>query len=364
VKILVLNWKDPHHPLAGGAEYFSFNLLSRIAAMGHEVTWFTSIYPGAGAESVENGIRYVRSGSIYTVHSKARSYLASLPPADLPDVVLDEVNTRPFDPARALPRRVPVVNLIHQLAREIWWSEVPFPLAFVGRYILEDRWLRRISRHPTLTISESTRKDLTALGFRNVRIVPVALEGTPEPFDDVKPVPPHLLYIGRLTKGKGAEDALEAFCIIRRTVQCSMTVVGDGPLLPRLAHRYSDIAQFTGRVDGAEKQRLLGEATILLVPGTREGWGLVVLEAQSRGAVPIVYNVPGLRDSVDFGRSGLLSPHPSPSSMALATCDLLSNPNRLHQLAREGWKWCQQFTYDRATREFLQQLTDQEFLGS
>lgn len=364
MKILFLNWKDSHHPLAGGAEEFTVNLLSRFAAMGHEVTWFTSMYDIARRSSVEGGIHYIRSGNIYSVHAHAKRYLSTLAPSERPDIVVDEVNTRPFDPSKSLPPGIPVVNLIHQLAREIWWTEVPFPLALVGRYWLEKRWLRAISTHPTITISASTRQDLLALGFRNVKIVHVALTEIPASLELSKPEPPHLLFVGRLTRGKKARDAIEAFVALRKRVDCLMTVAGDGPLLGELTRRYGDVAHFTGHVDNETKKRLFRDASVLLVPGTREGWGIVVLEAQSYGAIPVVYDVPGLRDAVDFGRSGVLVPGVSPMSMAQAVGDLLLDQARRTQLAQEGWKWCQQFTYEVATREFLRYLTDPEFLGS
>jgi len=362
VKILLFNWKDSHHPLAGGAEDATVNLLSRLAAMGHEVTWFTSMYPGAKPTSVEESVRYIRRGNIYSVHGHARTYLSKLTASDWPDIVVDEVNTRPFNPAKSLPPGIPVVNFIHQLAREIWWSEVPFPLSLIGRYWLENRWLRAISNHPTITVSASTRADLLSLGFPKVKIIHLGLSDLPRSLNVTKPDPPRLLFVGRLSKGKKVQDAVEAFIALRRRVQCSLTVVGSGPMYGELTRRYSGVAHFTGRVSYEEKLRLLQEASILLVPGTREGWGLVVLEAQSQGAVPVVYDVPGLRDAVDFGRSGVLVPSASPDGMAQAAGDLLQDHSRREQMVQLGWKWCQQFTYERTTREFLQLLTDRTFL--
>ncbi len=44
------------------------------------------------------------------------------------DVVVDEINTRPFLTPRWV-RDTPIVALIHQLAREIWFDETPFPVS-------------------------------------------------------------------------------------------------------------------------------------------------------------------------------------------------------------------------------------------
>jgi hypothetical protein len=34
-----------------------------------------------------------------------------------------------------------IVPLIHQLAREFWFYETPFPLSYLGYYYLENKWL-------------------------------------------------------------------------------------------------------------------------------------------------------------------------------------------------------------------------------
>ena len=62
MRFLMLNWRDPKNPLAGGAERVSLAYLAALVQRGHEVCSFTHAYPGAPAEEVVDGIRYVRSG--------------------------------------------------------------------------------------------------------------------------------------------------------------------------------------------------------------------------------------------------------------------------------------------------------------
>jgi hypothetical protein len=38
MKILALNWRDMHHPEAGGAEVHLHEILSHLARWGHETT--------------------------------------------------------------------------------------------------------------------------------------------------------------------------------------------------------------------------------------------------------------------------------------------------------------------------------------
>ena len=53
-------------------------------------------------------------------------------------------------------RATPVVALIHQLAREIWFYETPFPVSLLGRYVLEPSWLSAYRDVPAMTVSNSS----------------------------------------------------------------------------------------------------------------------------------------------------------------------------------------------------------------
>jgi glycosyltransferase involved in cell wall biosynthesis len=49
----------------------------------------------------------------------------------------------------------------------------------------------------------------------------------------------------------------------------------------------------------------LSRAHIILAAAVREGWGLIVTEANAMGTLAIGYNVPGLRDSIRHGETGI-----------------------------------------------------------
>ncbi len=63
---------------------------------------------------------------------------------------------------------------------------------------------------------------------------------------------------------------------------------------------------FAGRVSEQEKHRLLCAAWLLMHPALIEGWGIVVAEAAIRGTPAVAFDVPGLRDSVVHGQTGML----------------------------------------------------------
>jgi glycosyltransferase involved in cell wall biosynthesis len=77
----------------------------------------------------------------------------------------------------------------------------------------------------------------------------------------------------------------------------------------------------------------------------REGWGLVVSEANREGTPAVVYDIPGTRDSVLEGRTGLRS-NPTPTALAASLAALFSDPARYAQFARAAQAFAQTLTWD------------------
>lgn len=325
VRLLVYNWRDVEHPDAGGAEVFTHEVLKRLVARGHEVTLFAAGFDGCDDEMVVDGVRIVRAGGRFSVYRHAKRYYRRRFAGEF-DVVVDEINTRPFMTPKYVEE--PVVALIHQLAREFWFYETPFPVDRIGYHWLEDRWLRRYTDVPTLTVSDSTRRDLLDLGFGNVTVVPQGL--SVDPVEDVpeKPDVPTFLFVGRMTEAKRPSHALDAFeHIAERLSEARFHVVGDGYMLDDLRAKANGRVTFHGYVPESEKLELMKRSHVLLVPAVREGWGLVVTEANAMGTPAVGYDVHGLRDSIRDGTNGRLSA-PDPDSLAAVSTDVLDDWRR------------------------------------
>jgi glycosyltransferase involved in cell wall biosynthesis len=81
----------------------------------------------------------------------------------------------------------------------------------------------------------------------------------------------------------------------------------------------------------------------------REGWGLVVTEANACGTPAIVYDVPGLRDAVRHLETGLVV-SATPQSMTDGMLQLIRDPELYERLRVEGQSWSRTFTYEEGTR--------------
>jgi glycosyltransferase involved in cell wall biosynthesis len=319
LRVLILNWKDTAHPLAGGAEVFTEELAEQLALRGHEVTVFAAAVAGRPGRETRSGFEVVRSGGRLGVYRAARRFWSGQPAGGY-DVVVDEINTRPFLTPRWI-RDTPVVALIHQLAREIWSYETPFPVSVVGRHVLEPWWLRAYRDVPAMTVSASSAESLRRYhGWRNVTVIP---EGsTPHLVPDVpKEDDPTIVFLARLVAMKRPEDAVEAFRILTETFpRARLWMIGDGPLSTRLRAAASPGVTFLGRVGQDELRERLARAHVLVATSVREGWGLNVSEAAACGTPSIGYAVPGLVDSIPA--SGGLLVDPAPSALAVALREL------------------------------------------
>ena len=170
LRILAYNWRDLAHPRAGGAEVYLQSVAREWARHGHQVTIFCAAVHGRPEREVADGVEIIRRGGRLGVYREARRFWLR-EGADRYDLVIDSVNTRPFLCPRFI-RNVPVVGIIHQVAREVWRYETPWPVALVGRYVLEPAWLRAYRDVPVVTVSESSRESLVRYGLRRVTVVP------------------------------------------------------------------------------------------------------------------------------------------------------------------------------------------------
>jgi glycosyltransferase involved in cell wall biosynthesis len=350
VNVLFLNWRDPEHPRAGGAEYLTHGIARRLVERGHTVTWFAGAFAGGASDVVRDGVRIVRAGSAATVRVHAWRRYRGL--GDF-DVVVDEINTLPF--FAPLYARKPVVAFICQLAREVWFFEAPLPIAVAG-YLTEPAYLLAYRRRPVLTISESSADSVRGIGLRGtVDVMPMAIEQ----YKPAIPLPlsareDAIVMVGRITPSKRIDHAMRALSegsheALRNT---RLIVIGSGEErvkadLQRLASRLgvAERVQWAGFVDEETKRRLLRSARAIVMTSAREGWGLVVSEANLAGTPAVVYDIPGTRDSVLEGRTGLRS-KPTPAALAVSLASLFADPARYAEFALAAQAFARTLTWN------------------
>lgn len=366
MKILWFTWKDIKHPQAGGAEIVSNSMLSRLAKEGHEVTMLTARYEGSEPEGMLNDYKVIRVGGKFTVYWHVyRYYMKHF--WGKHDLVIEEVNTIPFfTKYYTQSRKSRSFLFFHQLAREVWFYQMFFPLSVVG-YLIEPIYLRFINDMKVITISLSTKTDLVRYGFKRDNIALMRLGIEIEPLRELAPKSleaPTVLSLGAVRHMKRTLDIVRAFEVLKhggKEVSDGMQLIiaGDmkgkyGRIVTNAINRsgYKESIQLLGRVSKDEKMRLMRESTLLAVTSLKEGWGLVVPEANSQGTPAVVYNVDGLRDSVQDGVTGLIAKTNTPQGLAASITELLSDKEGYDRVRKAGYEWSKTTTFDRQYEDF------------
>ncbi|HYG83854.1 MAG TPA: glycosyltransferase family 4 protein [Verrucomicrobiae bacterium] len=366
MKILWFSWKDTSHPEAGGAELILHELSKRLVKAGHEVTILTAQYPGAKNHDVIDGISIIRVGTNRYIHSFAALWYYLRHLRNRFDVIVEAVNTAPyFSPF--FKGKAKAFLFYHQLAREIWFHETRAPLSHIGYYLLEPiaTFIMGKTRATTITISESTKKDLQHFGFKDnrIKIISEGIELTPLPdLTSVKKYDrPTMLSLGSARAMKRTIDQLRAFEIAKKTLpDLQLKIAGDtnssyGRELTAAveASPYKKDIALLGWVSLQEKDELMKRSHLITVTSIKEGWGLIVTEANSQGTPAVVYDVDGLRDSVRHNRTGIVTA-PHPEALAVGIAEILASPEHYQAIRTAGWEWSKTITFEQSYKDFME----------
>lgn len=149
-------------------------------------------------------------------------------------------------------------------------------------------------------------------------------------------------YVGRITKDKGINELLAAFCDLKDNRK--LLLVGnieennhlDMELIER-AHKQPNI-MFHSVVSDIE--RYYAAIDVLVLPSYREGFGNVVIEAGAVGTPAIVSDIPGPTDAIDRGNTALVVPAKDITALKEAMqriykMDYMAMGHRAAQFAKE-----------------------------
>ncbi len=358
MRILCFNWRDITHPWGGGAEVFLHEITKRFVPE-HEVVWFCGKYEGCREEDEIDGIRIIRRGERFSVYLHAMfNYLFRLRRQNF-DIVIDSINGVPF--FTPLFVRKPKVAIIHHLMKkDVFFRELPLPAAFVAW--LAERMIPFLYRKvPVVTVSNSSRQEIAESGIPDemLRIIHNAVEHEALGCG-VKSARPVIAYVGRIKRYKQVDHLLQAFELVREAMpEAELVVAGrGGQNLKKLvgSNPNSNSITLAGEISEEEKAEILKRAWVFVSPSMKEGWGITVIEANACGTPAIGYNVPGLRDSIRDGETGLLVPHGDIEQLAKAIIAVLTDSELRARLSRNALEWSSRFSWDNSAEEFLEIL--------
>lgn len=363
--ILFLNWQCIKHPLGGGAEVYHHEILKRIAAKGHSVTWLCSHYPGLKREKVIDGIRIIRTGSRNLFNYRAPSAVKNLLESQKFDILLDSINKIPLmSPLYA--GNIPIIGYIHHLFRKTIFSETIFPFALYV-YLFEKGVPFVYRNVPFCAVSESTRKDMieTGIGVSGITIIENCVDHDLYKTSDTNRHDGLTIgYLGRIKKYKSVDHLIRAFGIVRDEIpEAKLIIVGDGDNLTELQSLteklgLSGSVDFTGYLAAEEKVSILQRCAVVGNPSIKEGWGLTVIEANACGTPVVAANVQGLRDSVVDGKTGLLYSYGNIEELASNLTKVLTDKELRSSLSDNAVEWAAKFNWDTNAEKTLDLISE------
>lgn len=349
MRFLMLNWRDPRNPLAGGAERATLGYLSALVKRGHEVFWYANDFPGAETNESIDGIHIVRGGGRGVSIFKALLWYRKQKPFDL--VIDQHHGIAWFAPWWC---HTNCIAYIHEVLGPIWDSFYPWPISALGRW--QERWTHWLYRNiPFWTVSLSTRTSLQTRGVKDITVIPNGINTVALTALEAKPLdlPLRLVAVSRLAPNKRVDHVIRTMkCLTDQRIDARLIIVGTGDVEKELRQLVDELqlaqkVSFTGKLSEEEKDKQLRQAHVLLHASVREGWGLNVIEANALGTPAVVYPVAGLVDSTLQNETGLVAEAETPEALAVCLTSLLKEPEQYQRLRSKAWERAKALHWDK-----------------
>lgn len=181
-----------------------------------------------------------------------------------------------------------------------------------------------------------------------------------EPRDELRGGEATLCFVGRLDEPrKGLPLLLESFGDLaagRRGLR--LLVVGGGDVdgaRDQLAPGVRDQVDFLGRIDDAEKARILRSADVYVAPNTGgESFGIVLIEAMAAGCAVVASDLAPFTRVLDGGRLGVQFRNRDADDLTRALTELLASPVRREQLVSDAEGAVDRYDWSRVAVEIEQ----------
>jgi glycosyltransferase involved in cell wall biosynthesis len=331
---------DRIYPLLNGGGERRYYELGRRLAHEFDVRFFyygqgadPAAYPGSVAQGVGGHVpMYTPRGrrSIRESADFARRLLRPLS-AFKPDLIdCSSVSYASVPICAVAARRVHAALVItwHEYWGPYWSQYLPSGVATVAR--LFERSLPRLAA-ANVAVSTFTATRLQQGSGAAALVVPNGIDMELISAATPSATQTDIVFVGRLIKDKRVPLLLDAVReIASRMPELHIEIIGDGPerdlvrdlvrLLPGNVHvnlvsRVADERELYGRIKSAR---------VFVLPSDREGYGLVVAEAQACGTVPVVVRGPdnAAVDLITQGETGVIT-EPNADELAGAIETLL-----------------------------------------
>jgi len=344
----------------GGGEKRYYEMGKRLAALGHAVTWICMAGPEGGQGKDLDGINVLHLGTPV----QKPPFRSALNFLSFNSSLIKHLRTRRYDVVDAQSyspmlgaylgtvfSATKLIATIHDATSRGHSHEDFFQYRWLAN-ILEPM-LYRLPFKQIVTVSHVSANTLVErYGVKRDRVCVIHNGVSLEDIDKVPDQPKRYdyIFVGRLVPSKHLEDFV-ALCV--RTKRTG-AIVGDGPLrdeVQKMCLKHKAVTFLGCKDSSAEVIAAMKQAKVLVLPSTREGFGLVLAEAGAAGLPVIAYESGGVVEVVDHGKNGFLVPPRDMATLCKLAKKALCEP-LCSDLGKAGrLKVERRFTWKRATAE-------------
>ncbi|MFA4662849.1 glycosyltransferase family 4 protein [Pyrococcus kukulkanii] len=309
----------------GGAQKRLYEIGRRLVKRGYEVNWF-SLKWWDGKKTIERdgiyiygvgeGVPLYKYGkrSIYEAIYFARKLLRVLPKYEY-DVI--DCQEFPYfscfsSKVTSFLRSIPMIITWHEVWGDYWYSYLG-KKGFFGKII--EKLVTKLTSN-NVAVSKKTKEDLESIGVKNVQIIPNGID-----FYKIQKIKPSeeeydLIFVGRLIKEKNVDILIKAVSLLKEEIpDIKAVIIGEGPERQKLEMLVQKLKiekniEFKGFLNSHEDVIAhMKSSKVFVFPTIREGFGIVVLEANASGIPVVTTNHPmnAAKDLITEGKNGFLA---------------------------------------------------------
>jgi len=175
---------------------------------------------------------------------------------------------------------------------------------------------------------------------------------------------PLLVYIGRIKKYKQIELVIDVLPKLKEKYpEIELHIGGSGDNLEELKKHAQDkgvanSVKFVGFLSEEEKAKLLGRAWVFVTMAMKEGWGITVIEANAMNTPVVGSDVPGLRDSIQNGKTGYLVKIGNELELVSRISELIDDKEKREEFSSNAKEWSLKFSWQASADHFIKKVKE------
>lgn len=364
---IVSDFFIPHYH--GGGERRYYEIAKRLVKKGHQVDVICMKIAGVSNQEEIEGINIHHIGpTINNPPNRSSSNFISFIFA-----VFKWILTHNYDiidaqayvsliPAflGAKIKRTSIIGTIHDVSADgdDQWIQSSKIAGFAEKFLL------KLPYDKILTVSKATKKSMIKhYNVKKSRICVIYAGVDLEFIDSVEVSEKYentIIFVGRLVPHKHVDHLLKIVKSLNEVIpSIKLIVVGNGAEKENLIKLTKELqiennVQFLHDLDYRELIGEVKKSTLLALPSTREGFGMVLAEANACKIPVVAYASGGVVEVVEDGVNGYLVKPFDLENLEVAIASLLKNSSKRNNLGENGRKLVEEsFIWDKIVKDIL-----------